>query len=91
MILFLTLILFPPPRGHVGDLVASWCIFILITALLGHINTATTKQLDFKKSHLTSGESANSAFEQSSLLTLNRALKLLPEQSPRTRLHLMPH
>jgi hypothetical protein len=31
--------------------VASWCIFILITTLLDHRNTATAKKLDFKKSH----------------------------------------
>jgi hypothetical protein len=37
-----------------GFLVASRCIFILIMTLLGHRNTATTKKLDFKNSHLTS-------------------------------------
>ena len=37
-----------------GFLVASRHIFILITTLLDHINTATTKKLDFKNSHLTS-------------------------------------
>jgi hypothetical protein len=34
-------------------MVASQCIFILITTLLGHINTATTKKIDLY-SHLTS-------------------------------------
>jgi hypothetical protein len=37
-----------------GFLVASRCIFILIMTLLDHRNTATTKKLDFKNSHLTS-------------------------------------
>jgi hypothetical protein len=37
-----------------GFLVASRCIFILIMILLDHRNTATTKQLDFKNSLLTS-------------------------------------
>ena len=37
-----------------GFLVASRCIFILIMTLLGDRNTATTKTLDFKNSHLTS-------------------------------------
>ena len=35
-------------------LVAFRCTFILITTLLGHRNTETTKKLDFKSSHLTS-------------------------------------
>jgi hypothetical protein len=35
-------------------MVASRCIFILIMTLLHHRNTATTKKLDFKNSHLTS-------------------------------------
>jgi hypothetical protein len=51
------LTLIPPPRGHVGGgggLVASRCIFVLITTLMGHINTATTKKTPFKKSHVTS-------------------------------------
>jgi hypothetical protein len=37
-----------------GFLVASRCIFVLIMTLLDHRNTATTKKLDFKNSHLTS-------------------------------------
>ena len=37
-----------------GFLVASRCIFLLIRTLLDHRNTATTKKLDFKNSHLTS-------------------------------------
>jgi hypothetical protein len=40
--------------GGGGGLVASWCIFIPITTLLDHRNTATTKKLDFKNSHITS-------------------------------------
>jgi len=48
-----------PPRGHVGGLVASWWIFVLIMALSGHRNTATTKKLDFENSHLTSVGAAN--------------------------------
>ena len=30
-------------------LVASWCIFIPIATIFGHMNTATTKELGFKK------------------------------------------
>ena len=37
-----------------GFLVASRCIFIQVMTLLDHRNTATTKKLDFKNSHLTS-------------------------------------
>ena len=44
----------PHPQGTMwGCLVASRCIFILITTLLGHRNTATTNKLDFKNSHMT--------------------------------------
>jgi hypothetical protein len=39
-----------------GFLVAFRCIFIIIMTLLDHRNTATTKKLDFKNSHLTSVE-----------------------------------
>ena len=42
-----------------GALVASWCIFIIITALLGHINTTTTKKLEFKNSNMTSVGASN--------------------------------
>jgi hypothetical protein len=47
----------PHPQGTMwggGGLVASWCIFILITTLLDNGNTATTKKLDFTNSNLTS-------------------------------------
>jgi hypothetical protein len=33
----------PSPRDHAGGLVFSWCIFILITSLLGDTNAATAK------------------------------------------------
>jgi hypothetical protein len=45
-----------------GFLVASRCIFILIMTLLDHRNTATTKKLDFKNSHLTSGGAMTKSF-----------------------------
>jgi hypothetical protein len=38
-----------------GVLVASSGISILILTLLNHRNAATTKKLDFKNSHMTSG------------------------------------
>jgi hypothetical protein len=45
----------PHPQGAMWEvLVASRCIFILITTLLDRRNTATTKKLDFKNSKLTS-------------------------------------
>jgi hypothetical protein len=45
----------PHPQGTMwGFLVASRCKFNLIMTLLDHRNTATTKKLDFKNSHLTS-------------------------------------
>ena len=37
-----------------GVLVAFRCIFIPVTTLLEHRNSATTKKIDFKNSHLTS-------------------------------------
>jgi hypothetical protein len=45
----------PHPQGTMwGFLIASRCIFILLMTLLDHRNTATTKKLDLKNSHLTS-------------------------------------
>ena len=45
----------PRPQGTMwGALIVFRCIFIPITTLLDHRNTATTKKLDFKSSHLTS-------------------------------------
>jgi hypothetical protein len=47
----------PHPQGTMwgeGGLVVSWRILTQTTTLLDDINTATTKKLDFKNSHLTS-------------------------------------
>jgi hypothetical protein len=43
-----------PQGAMLGVLVASRCIFVLRTTLLGHRNTATTKKLDYTKIYLTS-------------------------------------
>ena len=58
-----------------GFLVASRCIFILITTLLDHRNTATTIKLDFKKSHLTSVGAALSSRLQ--IILINDAIKVV--------------